>query len=180
MRFSFLTTLATPAFSLAIAFNCRRSSFVHSRRTTVFLLPCLLHSLVHCLYTAPGSAGINSWVDQITWKVSAPKHLRADTAGWFSSITREHEWDYDHDQLVVEACKSWDRSEQAKVLAKHGVLRRSLVEGRTGGSNPWVRRGIDRHMRKFTYPQNGDSAPTGLMGSVGLRRRLRKEMQAEG
>jgi hypothetical protein len=53
-----------------------------------------------------------------------PKHLRADTAAWFSSITKEYELDSHHVRLLTKACEAWDRSERAReALAKHGMRR---------------------------------------------------------
>jgi P27 family predicted phage terminase small subunit len=45
---------------------------------------------------------------------SPPKHLRADTAAWFNSITKEYELDSHHLKLLTKACEAWDRSEQAR------------------------------------------------------------------
>jgi phage terminase small subunit len=51
-----------------------------------------------------------------------PKHLRADTAAWFTSITKEYELDSHHVRLLVKASEAWDRSEQAReAIAKHGM-----------------------------------------------------------
>jgi hypothetical protein len=37
-----------------------------------------------------------------------PKHLRADTAAWFSSVTKEYDLDSDHVRVLTKACEAWD------------------------------------------------------------------------
>jgi P27 family predicted phage terminase small subunit len=54
--------------------------------------------------------------------ISPPRHLRADTAAWFSSVTKDFELDSHHVRLLTKACEAWDRSEQAReAIAKHGM-----------------------------------------------------------
>jgi P27 family predicted phage terminase small subunit len=54
--------------------------------------------------------------------LSPPKHLRADTAAWFSTVVKEYELDSHHVRLLTKACEAWDRSEQAReAIAKHGM-----------------------------------------------------------
>ena len=35
-----------------------------------------------------------------------PKHLRADTAAWFTSVIREYELEEHHTRLLVKACEA--------------------------------------------------------------------------
>jgi AcrR family transcriptional regulator len=51
-----------------------------------------------------------------------PKHLRTDTAAWFTSIIKGYELDPHHLKLLIKACEAWDRSEKAcEAIAKHGM-----------------------------------------------------------
>ena len=51
-----------------------------------------------------------------------PKHLRAETAAWFGTVTKEYELDSHHVRLLAKACEAWDRSEQAReAIAKYGL-----------------------------------------------------------
>jgi phage terminase small subunit len=51
-----------------------------------------------------------------------PRHLRSDTAVWFTSALKEYELDSHHVRLLTKACEAWDRSEQAReAIAKHGL-----------------------------------------------------------
>jgi P27 family predicted phage terminase small subunit len=51
-----------------------------------------------------------------------PKHLRKDTAAWWSSVVEAFELDSHHLRLLTKACESWDRSEQAReLIAIHGL-----------------------------------------------------------
>src|SRR5437764_8388223 len=54
--------------------------------------------------------------------ISPPKHLRGETAAWFTSVTKEYELDSHHIRLLTKACEAWDRSEQAReIIATHGL-----------------------------------------------------------
>jgi phage terminase small subunit len=51
-----------------------------------------------------------------------PKHLRAETAKWFQSVTKDYELEPHHIRLLTLAAQSWDRAEQAReALAEHGL-----------------------------------------------------------
>ena len=51
-----------------------------------------------------------------------PKHLRAATSQWFAEIIAEYDLESHHIRLLMKACESWDRSEQAREgLLKHGL-----------------------------------------------------------
>jgi P27 family predicted phage terminase small subunit len=51
-----------------------------------------------------------------------PKHLRTDTAAWFKLVTKEFELDSHHVRILIKACESWDRSEQAREsIAQFGM-----------------------------------------------------------
>ena len=51
-----------------------------------------------------------------------PKHLRPDTAAWFTSVVADYDFESHHLKLLIKACESWDRSEQAReALATHGM-----------------------------------------------------------
>ncbi|MEH2480161.1 P27 family predicted phage terminase small subunit [Nitrobacteraceae bacterium AZCC 2146] len=57
-----------------------------------------------------------------TAALQPPKHLRADTEGWFASVVEEFDLDSHHLRLLAKACEAWDRSEQAReAIAKHGL-----------------------------------------------------------
>lgn len=54
--------------------------------------------------------------------IKPPKHLRTDTAAWFRSVICDYEFESHHLKLLIKACESWDRSEQAReALATHGM-----------------------------------------------------------
>jgi P27 family predicted phage terminase small subunit len=51
-----------------------------------------------------------------------PKHLRADTAAWFSQVVAEYELESHHLKLLAKACEAHDRGEQAReAIAEHGI-----------------------------------------------------------
>ncbi|SHG79391.1 P27 family phage terminase small subunit [Bradyrhizobium erythrophlei] len=73
-----------------------------------------------------------------------PKHLRADTAAWFTLIVKEYELDSHHVRLLIKACESWDRSEQAReAIAKHGMT----YEDRFGAPRARPEGAIERDSR---------------------------------
>ena len=51
-----------------------------------------------------------------------PKHLRNETAAWFTSILDEYELESHHLKLLTLAAESWDRACQAReAISKHGL-----------------------------------------------------------
>ena len=76
--------------------------------------------------------------------LSPPKHLRADTAAWFSTVVKEYELDSHHVRLLTKACEAWDRSEQAReAIAKHGMT----YEDRFGAPRARPECAIERESR---------------------------------
>ena len=58
----------------------------------------------------------------MTKSITVPKHLRAATKQWFTSVIEEFELDGHHVKLLVKACEAHDRGEQAReALAKEGL-----------------------------------------------------------
>jgi phage terminase small subunit len=56
-------------------------------------------------------------------QISPPRHLRVNTAVWFTTIINQHELDAHHVRLLTKACEAWDRSEQAReAIAVHGLI----------------------------------------------------------
>jgi phage terminase small subunit len=76
--------------------------------------------------------------------VKPPKHLRAATSQWFAEVVGEYELDSHHIRLLVKACESWDRSEQAReALLKHGLT----YEDRFGAPHARPECAIERDSR---------------------------------
>ena len=51
-----------------------------------------------------------------------PKHLRADTKRWWTSVVQAYELESHHLKLLSLACEAWDRTCQAReALAEHGL-----------------------------------------------------------
>jgi P27 family predicted phage terminase small subunit len=51
-----------------------------------------------------------------------PKHLRKNTAAWFSSVLSEYDLDSHHILLLQKACEAYDRSEMAReAILKNGM-----------------------------------------------------------
>jgi P27 family predicted phage terminase small subunit len=46
--------------------------------------------------------------------VRAPEGLATDTAKWFRSVCRDYVLEPHHVMLLEQACRSWDRCEQAR------------------------------------------------------------------
>ena len=77
-------------------------------------------------------------------KLKAPKHLKPETARWWSGVTLEFELEGHHVRLLTLAAESWDRGQQARsILAKKGLT----YEDRFGQpvSRPEV--GVERDSR---------------------------------
>lgn len=57
-----------------------------------------------------------------TSTIKPPKHLSPETKKWFASVMRGFELEPHHQRLLVLACESWDRTEQARrAIAENGI-----------------------------------------------------------
>ena len=58
-----------------------------------------------------------------TKQVSAPPHLRPETAEWWAEVNREFDLEHHHRRLLRLACEAWDRGQEAReALAEHGSV----------------------------------------------------------
>lgn len=52
-----------------------------------------------------------------------PKHLSASARRWFTEVMSTFDMEEHHIRLLLLACQSWDRSEQARAeIARHGLI----------------------------------------------------------
>ena len=57
-----------------------------------------------------------------TATISAPKHLRKESAEFFKTVTTEYVLDKHHVILLTKACESLDRIEEARAIIKREGL----------------------------------------------------------
>jgi len=56
-------------------------------------------------------------------KISAPPHLRPDTAGWWLSVAADYALEPHHLRILTLAAESWDRGVEAReAIARHGCV----------------------------------------------------------
>lgn len=56
-------------------------------------------------------------------KISAPSHLRSDTASWWLNVASEYELESHQLRLLTLAAEAWDRcTESREAIAKHGAV----------------------------------------------------------
>lgn len=54
---------------------------------------------------------------------SPPKHLRADTASWWSTVAADYALEAHHRRILTLAAEAWDRGVEAReAIARHGTV----------------------------------------------------------
>jgi len=73
-----------------------------------------------------------------------PKHLKADTKRWFTSVCEDYDLEPHHEKLLIMACETWDRSRECQTLLKKEGL---AIIDRFGQQKPHPMLAIERDFR---------------------------------
>ncbi len=76
--------------------------------------------------------------------LTAPKHLRADTAAWWLSVCADYQLEEHHRRLLTLAGEAWDRCREARELIKKDGM---VAADRFGQLKPHPGVNIERDAR---------------------------------
>jgi P27 family predicted phage terminase small subunit len=104
--------------------------------------------------------------------IKPPKHLRTETAAWWTQVHTEWRLEQHHSRLLTMACTAWDRAEQAReILERDGIV----IGGRQAAVRPHPAVAIERDARiafsRLVAQLNLDGDPSDIDPNVRAARR---------